>query len=266
MTDIKRITLSSLAAATLLASGAGTALAADYPVTDTADVEATTATSSVDDATAIQRASNPRPVEGTFTWDQSTITSNERISQMFSKAVAHLCGSVADLAQDNPLQWRLAVSGDVANAFTATVDEMAAEDSVQDTMSCTCGANPTDGGATITAEVKGIPVTYLIERAEACDGANAITFISSDSTETMMPLGYVIGRHAVISYEMNGEDLSASVGGNNQLWMTRTPAGYFVRDIVEVRITKEEATPAIPGEGHTYPNSPNVGITTASVA
>lgn len=32
MTDIKRITLSSLAAATLLASGAGTALAADYPV------------------------------------------------------------------------------------------------------------------------------------------------------------------------------------------------------------------------------------------
>ena len=81
MTDIKRITLSSLAAATLLASGAGTALAADYPVTDTADVEATTATSSVDDATAIQRASNPRPVEGTFTWDQSTITSNERISQ-----------------------------------------------------------------------------------------------------------------------------------------------------------------------------------------
>ena len=79
----------------------------------------------------------------------------------------------------------------------------------------------------------------------------------------MMPLGYVIGRHAVISYEVNGEDLSASVGGNNQLWMTRTPAGYFVRDIVEVRITKEEATP---GEGHTYPNSPNVGITTASVA
>lgn len=266
MTDIKRITLSSLAAATLLASGAGTALAADYPVTDTAEVEATTATSSVDDATAIQRASNPRPVEGTFTWDQSTITSNERISQMFSKAVAHLCGSVADLAQDNPLQWRLAVSGDVANAFTATVDEMAAEDSVQDTMSCTCGANPTDGGATITAEVKGIPVTYLIERAEACDGANAITFISSDGTETMMPLGYVIGRHAVISYEVNGEDLFASVGGNNQLWMTRTPAGYFVRDIVEVRITKEEATPAIPGEGHTYPNSPNVGITTASVA
>ena len=50
MTDIKRITLSSLAAATLLASGAGTALAADYPVTDTAEVEATTATSSVDAA------------------------------------------------------------------------------------------------------------------------------------------------------------------------------------------------------------------------
>ena len=48
--------------------------------------------------------------------------------------------------------------------------------------------------------------------------------------------------------------------------MTRTPAGYFVRDIIEVRITKEDVTPAAPGEGHAYPNSPNVGITTASVA
>lgn len=266
MTDIKRITLSSLAAATLLASGAGTALAADYP---TASNEAATASSTAAAETAAATANQtmaPKPVEGTFSWDQSTITSNERISQMFSKAVAHLCGSVADFAQDNPLQWRLAVSGDVANAFSATVDEMAAEDSVKDTMSCTCGANPTDGGATITAEVKGIPVTYLVERAEACDGANAITFVSSDGTETMMPLGYVIGRHAVISYEVNGEDLSASVGGNNQLWMTRTPAGYFVRDIVEVRITKEDVAPATPGEGHTYPNSPNVGITAASVA
>ncbi len=263
MTDIKRITLSSLAAATLLASGAGTALAADYPAPDSSDAVAV----SPDSATSVadqERA--PRIVEGTFSWDQATLTSNERISQMFNKAVAHLCGSVADLAQDNPLQWKLAVSGDVENAFVATVDEMAAADSVQDTMSCTCGANPADGGATITAEVKGIPITYLIERAEPREGANAITFVSSDGHETTVPLSYAIGRHAVISYEVNGEDLSASVGGNNQLWMTRTPAGYFVRDIVEVRITQEDVVPPAPGEGHTYPNSPNVGITTASVS
>ena len=65
---------------------------------------------------------------------------------------------------------------------------------------------------------------------------------------------------------MNGEDLSASVGGNNQLWMTATPASYFVRDVVEVRITKEAVAPANPGEGLNYPNSPNVGMTSSNVA
>ena len=57
-----------------------------------------------------------------------------------------------------------------------------------------------------------------------------------------------------------------SVGGNNQLWMTATPANYFVRDIVEVRITKEDVAPANPGEDAEHPNSPNVGMLSASVA
>lgn len=34
-------------------------------------------------------------------------------------------------------------------------------------------------------------------------------------TETMLPLGYVIGRHGVLSYEINEEALTASVGGSN---------------------------------------------------
>ena len=56
------------------------------------------------------------------------------------------------------------------------------------------------------------------------------------------------------------------MGGNNQLWMTATPANYFVRDVVEVRITKEDVPPANPGEDAEHPNSPNVGMTASSVA
>lgn len=81
-----------------------------------------------------------------------------------------------------------------------------------------------------------------------------------------MPLAYAVAHHAVISYEVNGEDLSASVGGNNQLWLTGTSANYFVRDIVEVRASAEDVVPADPGEGMDYPNSPNVGIVASSVA
>ena len=75
----------------------------------------------------------------------------------------------------------------------------------------------------------GIPVEHLLAKAGAAPGANAVTFVSADGTQQTFPLGYVVGRHAVLSYEINDEDLSASVGGSNQLWMTKTPANYFVR-------------------------------------
>lgn len=199
--------------------------------------------------------------EGEFAWDQNTITSNEEVRNTFVPATAALCEATEDFEQVNPLEWKLTVSGDVTDSFTATVDELVNEQSVQQIMTCTCGGNPADGKATITAEVKGIPLNYLVGRAGAVEGVNTITFVSSDGTEVAMPLSYAIGRHGVITYQINGEDLSASVGGNNQLWLAGTSANYFVRDIAEVRITKEEQVPAKPGENMEYPNSPNVGLT-----
>lgn len=266
MKDHARILWGGLAAASLVASGTGAALALE-------DVEVTPAPLATDEAVEVTsaRADLCSPVHadastGVFSWDQATVTPNSVIAGTFRGAAATLCNSTVGLTQTNPLEWKISVSGDVQNAFTATVDELAAEDSVRQTMTCSCGSNPADGRAIINAEVKGIPVTFLIEQACPVDGANTVTFVCSDGTEKAFPLGYVIGRHAVISYEVNDEDLSASVGGNNQLWMTSTPASYFVRDIVEVRITAEAEVPATPGEGFDYPNSPNVGMTSVNVA
>ena len=203
--------------------------------------------------------------EGTFAFDQTTITPNTTIASTFRPATATLCSATTDFAEVNPLEWKLSVTGNVDNEFTATVDELAGEDSVQQTMTCTCGGNPADGRAIVTADVKGIPVTYLLDRAQAQAGVNTVTFVSSDGTEIAMPLSYVVAHHGVISYEVNGEDLSASVGGNNQLWLAGASANYFVRDIVEVRVTEEAEVPPAPGEGMEYPNSPNVGITASQL-
>ena len=203
--------------------------------------------------------------EGTFAFDQTTITPNTTIASTFRPATATLCSATTDFAEVNPLEWKLSVTGDVDSEFTATVDELAGEDSVQQTMTCTCGGNPADGRAIVTADVKGIPVTYLLDRALAQAGVNTVTFVSSDGTEVALPLSWVVAHHGVISYEVNGEDLSASVGGNNQLWLAGASANYFVRDIVEVRVTEEAEVPPAPGEGMEYPNSPNVGITASQL-
>lgn len=203
-------------------------------------------------------------VIGEFSYAQTVLTPNAEIAKFFQKATQAICGATIDLAIDNPLGWQLSVTGDVGKAFTASVGDLADEEAVKKVMTCTCGGNPVGGRAIITAEVKGIPVEHLLTRAEADPQANTVTFVSSDGTETAFPLSYLIGRHAVISYEINDEDLSASVGGNNQLWMMKTPANYFVRDIVSVVVSTEDVVPADPGTTDEHPNSPNIGVLKAT--
>ena len=254
----KKQTIVAAASATMLVAGAVPAFAA--PAVD-ADQAAAVAESG-------QAAVGVVPADaaqGTFAWDQATITPNEVIKQVFSTMSQTICGSNFDFVAANPLDWKIAVSGDVDNAYVATVDQLASEQSTKQTMTCTCGGNPADGKATVTAEVKGIPVKGLLDRAGLAEGVNTVTFVSSDGTEIAMPYAYVIGRHGVISYEVNGEDLSASVGGSNQLWLAGASANYFVRDIVAVYATAEDEVPAAPGEDMEYPNSPNAGVLGAEV-
>ena len=75
---------------------------------------------------------------------------------------------------------------------------------------------------------------------------------------------YELLRASMIVYQLNGEPLSASVGGTNQLWLGSTSARYFASDVVEVRVTCEDEVPAIPGSpasGDHASNVPNVGVT-----
>lgn len=264
--NAKRTAVAAVSA-TLLISGSvsGVAMAADQ----SADGPGTTGATPL-----CEQASGECPstvvkadaAQGQFSWSQDVRTPNAVIKAVFAKAAAALCQARTDFIADNPLKWQISVTGDVNNAYTAPVDELAEEESVSQTMSCTCGGNPSDGKATITADVKGLPVNYLVSRAAAHPGVNTITFVASDGTEVAMPLAYVVGHHGVLSFELNGEDLSASVGGNNQLWLAGTSANYFVRDVVEIRVTKEAQAPENPGEGMEYPNSPNAGILAATVS
>ena len=264
MSITKKSLLAGGMSATLALSGAGlAALASEAPAAPTADQAAVAQAS---ESMGVAGTVAADATEGTFSYDQGTITPNEVIASTFRGATATLCNATDDFAQVNPLEWKLSVSGDVTDAFTAAVDELANESAVSQVMTCTCGGNPADGRATITADVKGIPVSYLLDRAGAVSGVNALTFVSTDGTEVTLPLSWVIAHHGVISYEINGEDLSASVGGNNQLWLAGAPASLFVRDIAEVRVEALPEAPADPVEDMSFPNSPNAGVLSAVVS
>ena len=260
-TNHGRATLSALAGFTMVASMAATpvvALAGEPAADGSAAAGGTEAPAQ---GTAVESSQvMPADVEGTFAYDQTTLTSNDVIKTFFRRVSQAICGATVPLVADNPLGWQLSVTGDVESAFSASVGDLANEESVNKVMTCTCGGNPAGGRAIVTADVKGIPVEHLLSRAGVSAGANAVTFVSSDGTQQTFPLGYVVGRHAVLSYEINDEDLSASVGGNNQLWMTKTPANYFVRDVVEIVVSTEAEAPEAPGVADEHPNSPNAGV------
>lgn len=72
--------------------------------------------------------------EGVFSYDQEAVTPNETIRTMFQKAVRVVCGAGIAFASENPLDWQLTVSGAVNDAYTASVGELAGDESVRSKM------------------------------------------------------------------------------------------------------------------------------------
>ena len=91
--------------------------------------------------------------------------------------------------------------------------------------------------------------------------ANTVTFTSSDGTVASFPLDFLIEHHAILATKANGEDLSESFGGANQLWIGSMPGRHFIRNIVRIDFTDEdqvpEIEPMIPKDGQ-FPNRPNI--------
>ena len=116
----------------------------------------------------------------------------------------------------------------------------------------------------VNADVSGVSLAALIERARPAANANTVTLTSADGYTMSLPLDYVMQRRAIIASAINGEDLGASVGGTNQVWLDGTAAKYFTRNVVSIEVTAEAVAPAIPGSEDApedqYVNRPNVGI------
>lgn len=263
MSQSKKTALAAVAAVSLVVTPA-TAFAsqavdaAENVVTDNAAVAAV-------EQTAGKQAVK---VQGDFSFTQNALTPNELIKAVFQKAAAVLCNQESELTVAEAADWAITVSGDVQNSYTATLGELAEEDEEAVIMGCTCVSNGAGGPAAINAEVTGVPLAEIIARAVPAGNANTVTLVSEDGYQTALPLSYVMARNAVISYEVNGEDLSASVGGTNQLWIDSTAAKYFTRNIVEVKVSHEEVLPAVPGAEEAadgeYVNRPNAGISAVS--
>lgn len=106
-----------------------------------------------------------RTVEGSFSYDQGVLSSNDFISQVFAKAAASLCESLPEYSAGS--SGAITVSTD-EGSFAATVDELADEKGAHGyVMGCACASNIAGGGAIANAEVTGVSLESLAELAGA---------------------------------------------------------------------------------------------------
>lgn len=260
-TAVVLATVATMAVAPGAAFAAGAQADSSTVASDAANGAVLTQTVGANWATPIVQE---QTVEGAFSFSQATVTPIEKIRAVFQKAVVALCGADDELTVANAADWSITVGGDVQAGYSATLGELAQDDENTTIMGCACVSNGAGGPAAINAQVTGIPLAGIIKAAQPNADANTVTFVSEDGYNVSLPLDYVLARHSVISYEINGETLSSSMGGTNQLWIDSAAAKYFTRNIVEIRVTHEDVVPAAPGSEQAvdgeYVNRPNVGI------
>lgn len=105
-------------------------------------------------------------VQGTFGYDQSVRTSSTDLSHMFMKAAATLCTNMPAYFESISTQ-PITVSG-TAGSFNATVADLAGdEDAEAYDMACSCASNVPGGGAIANAEVRGVSLASIADKAQA---------------------------------------------------------------------------------------------------
>lgn len=206
-------------------------------------------------------------VQGTFSFAQDEVSTNEEIAKA-AGAAKYLCNSAYGPEQStaDPLEWTVAINGQVGHQMTATVEELSEKGTAHVRMGCVCAANGSGGFAVMQADIDGITLRSIMSEAEVADEVNTIVFTSSDGYQIALPRTYVEYRYSMLVYKVNGEPLANNVGGYNQLWLGSTPGMYFARDVVEITFEARQTPPPNPftPEGDEYyGNFPGIGISSA---
>lgn len=246
----------SLVLLSSMGMGAVTAFAEEVPEAPATGAEAV-------EGTGAATVTSP-VVAGTFAFTQDAVSSIDQVARMM-RASSYLCGGAgAELTDVDAADWKIAVGGAVEHPYVTTVADIQADPAVQKVLlGCSCAGNPADGDASVAAQVTGVSVKLMLDRAGVAEGANTVVFTSADGYEVALPLRYLTQRYCPIVFDVNGSPIADAAGGTNQLWLGSTSAKYFVRNVASITVESRDRAPADPGSpesGDTYANLPNVGV------
>ena len=127
------------------------------------------------------------------------ITPNDRFYEV-SKNIINPKVDAAD--------WKLEVKGDLMrNPYSLTYDELKALPTKEEYVTLTCISNNIGGGLISNALWRGVPLKFLLERAQLDASVERIAFHAADGYVDSFPLDYAMGKDVLVAYLMNGEPL-----------------------------------------------------------
>lgn len=131
-------------------------------------------------------------------------------------------------------EWEINIAGEVDNPFTITVQELI-DQAPSETFvsSMQCFENIPTGELLAQAEVTGVPLRWIIDKAGVHDGVNAFTPASSDGSDPQPYTDEVIDQTWLV-YEVNGEPLTRIDGYPIRIWMPDHKASLSRRSISDI--------------------------------
>lgn len=164
-------------------------------------------------------------VARTFAYSQGVPASIDTIARVMGTPRYARSSTYAGAPQSlNALDWTIEVGGAVENEFVATVGDLVENGPMNIVMGCSCASNPANGVASADADVSGAMFRSIVDAANPDAGVNTVVFTSADGYEVALPLRYLDQRYSLIGFDVNGQPLSDSMGGSNQLWLSGTSA------------------------------------------
>ena len=211
-------------------------------------------------------------VEGDFTFTQDETLPTEdlfNINYLYKDLdITRWEHAKAGDALDDDLfdDWTITVSGEVEHETTFKLTDLIDEaPSVTTTMKYHCDVNPLGGNLIGQAEVTGIPISWLLDKAGLTDKAVSCKFVSpdghGDNSYAGLDLDWMDTHEALLVYEINGERLDWQFGYPVQAWLGGTNASRFGKQVSDL-IVSDTSFANDNGEGSSRGiNKPNVGIT-----
>ena len=183
-------------------------------------------------------------LEGTFSFSQDIVSPPDQVFSIFGTAVTGICAKPSfAMESSDEATYYINVGGDITRAYSVSLEELKDKEKT-DTMLCACATGP----AAANVEITGIPLQDVLALAEVHDDINTITIKGADGYEIAIPLRYALERNAMVVYRVNGE----KVPSGTQLWVPGTVGRYFVRNVVDIKLTAEDKEPELKERDEIY--------------